>query len=147
MASPSPDAVAKIRSEVTDWTPSDAAIAAGLNRPSIANPTPQPVVPTPFTTSQVFGAVAPSSLAKLNSIAFLPDIRDKIAANDRPACGLYAGLLMAGGVITQPDYGAIMALFNATGPDPSWPAQISWAVANLGRPVDAYDIAASRPGA
>jgi hypothetical protein len=147
MASPSPDAAAKIRSEVTDWTPSDAAIAAGLNRPSIANPTPQPVVPTPFTTSQVFGAVAPSSLAKLNSIAFLPDIRDKIAANDRPACGLYAGLLMAGGVITQPDYGAIMAIFNATGPDPAWPAQISWAVAHLGRPVDPSDIAASRPGA
>lgn len=147
MSSPSPQAVAAIRSEVSDWSPSDATIAADLNTPTIANPTPRSTVPLPFTTSQVFAAVSGASLAKLNTIAFLPDIRDKIAANDRPACGLYAGLLMTGGVITQADYSAIMALFNATGPDPSWPPQISWALANLGRPVDALDVAASRPGA
>lgn len=144
---PSPQAVAAIRSRVTDWTPSDATIAAALNAPTIANPATRAVVPLPFTVAQVFGAVGQPSLAGLKAVAFVPDIRDKIAANDRTACGLYAGLLLAGGVITPADYSAIMAIFQATGPDPSWPAQISWAVATIGRPVDTLDVAASRPGA
>jgi len=35
---------------------------------------------------------------------------------------------------------------DAVVPDPSWPAQVSWAQLNIGRPLDASDIAASRPG-
>ena len=40
---------------------------------------------------------------------------------------------------------AITEILTATELDPSWPSQIGWAQANLGRAVDASDIAAARP--
>ena len=93
---------------------------------------------------QVFAAVLPASLPKLMAVAFLPDVRDKIAANDPVGTNLYAGLLLGGGTIGQAEHDAIVAIVNATQADPSWPAQISWAVATLGRPVDTDDIAAAQ---
>lgn len=144
---PSPQAVAAIRAKVADWSPSDASITAALNSPSVSNPVAQATVAKPFAVQDIFGAVAPASLAKLTNVAFVPDIRDKVQSNDRAGCGLYANLLMAGGVLTQADHDAVMAVLAATEPDPLWQSQISWAVATIGRPVDSNDIAASRPGA
>lgn len=146
MANPSPAAIAAIRKQVDDWSPDDAALAATLNEPTVPDPAPQATVPTPFTTAQAFGLLSPASAGKMNTIAFLPDIRDKIAANDRTACGLYVGLLTAGGVITPAERAALLGLLSAAGPDPSWQSKISWAGSVIGRAVDADDIAASRPG-
>lgn len=143
----SPAAIASIQAQVTDWTQSDAAIVAALNAPSVANPVPQPTIPTPFTIGEIFGMASAPSLVKLAAVPFLPDVRNLILANDRSGCAIYTNLFLVSGTILQSEHDAIMGVLAATQPDPSWAAQISWAEANLGRQVDAFDIAASRPGA
>ncbi len=91
---------------------------------AVANPTPQGQTAKPFTIAQVFGLLSAASAGKTCSVAFMPDIRDKIAANDRTACGLYANLLAAGGVITPDERAAILAVLQATQPDPGWAATV-----------------------
>jgi hypothetical protein len=145
MANPSPEAISAIRAEVSDWTSDDASIAASLDAPTIANPAPRPTVPVALTVSGVLGALSAESKAKLHTVAFVPAIRDAINAQDRAACGLWAQILMDGGVITPAEGQALMGLLSATQPDPSWPAEISWAESTLGRLVDPEDVAAARP--
>lgn len=106
----------------------DAAASAG------------PPAPAPFTVAQVFGLLAPASAAKLLTVAFLPDVRDKIQANDRPGCALYLNLFLAGGVISQPEHDAIMGILADTVPGP--PAlEVAF-----GQPVTADDVHAARLG-
>ena len=101
------------------------AILALLNAPGrVDNPTPQPTVPTPFTVTQVFGLLSQASQVKIADVPFLPDVRDKILANDRPGCGLYIGLLEGAGQITVAEAGQMMNLIHASGPDPSWSATV-----------------------
>jgi hypothetical protein len=142
---PSPAAIAAIRAHVADWSASDAQVAASLNAEQVANPAPQGTVPTPFYQSDVLGLLSEGSKAKLKDVAFLPRISDDIKKQDRPAVGLWAQVLALGSVITADELTALAALLAATGPDPSYPPQVSWAMAYLGRPVDAADVSASRP--
>lgn len=145
---PSPQAVAAIRSAVADWTPDDAAIAASLNAPSIPNPDPQGQVPRPCLESTLFPLLSPASAVKVSAHPNFAVIKADIDGGNRAGLiGMWCPVLVGGAYITQPECDAIMAYLQGTDPDPAWPAQISWAQANLGRPVDASDIAASRPGA
>lgn len=142
---PSPDAIKAIRAKVSDWKPDNATIADSLNTPSIANPvTVAAQIPRPFTASEVLGSLLPETLPKLLAVAFLPDIRDKIQANDPVACNLYATLLYGGGVITEAERDSILAIVSATHSDPTWQPLVPWSVVTLGREVDAEDVAESR---
>ena len=150
MANPSPSVITALDAKVPTlsggWTGNtDAAIAGLLNATSIANPLPQATVPKPFTVAQVFGLLSGASVANLKTVPYVPDIRDKVQANDIPGCVLYLNLLLAGSVITQAEHDLILAAVTATQPDPSYQAQISWAVATINRPIDAADVAAARP--
>jgi hypothetical protein len=144
---PSPAAVNLIRSEVSDWSPSDPAIVAELNTPSIPNPTSRGTVPVPLSVAAVLGALSQASIMNLftKGSGIVPTIRDDLNAQDRNACALWAQGLAESSIITSGELGALQAVLTATQLDPSWPAQISWAQANLGRPVDAADVAAARP--
>jgi hypothetical protein len=145
MASPSPEAIQSIRARVTDWTPDNAAIAAALNAPVAPNPVPRGTVAVPIAVSGVLGALSPASRARLVNVGFLSHVRDDINAQNRESVALWAEVLLDGGFLTADEDQAILGLIGATQPDPAWPAQISWAVATLGRPVDAADIHAARP--
>lgn len=155
---PSPQAVALIRSKVTDWAPDDAAIAASLNAPDRPNPVPQPTVPKPFSSSGLMSLVVlpagdPNAgqpdvtrLAKIYGRPAIVAFRDDCARQDRNAVAGWLQLAFLAGDVSQAQYAAMTAVLQATGPDPSWPARIGWAVATIGRPVDEDDVAASRPG-
>jgi hypothetical protein len=157
---PSTPAITAIRARVTDWTPDNPTIAASLNTPSVANPVPvAPTVLKPFATADLMGKVVlpagdpnagqPDAVA-LSKIYDRPAVvafRDDCVKQDRSAVGAWLQLAFLSGDISQAQYAAMVGVIQATQPDPSWAAQISWAVATLGRPVDASDIAASRPGA
>lgn len=148
MAHPSPAAVTAIRAHVSDWTPTDAQIVAALNTPAIANPTPQPSIPAPLTEDGLAGLLTDAtngSIARLVNYVNYGLVQADILAGNRARIGGWAGKLAVAGIITVGEATAIGAALAATVPDPAWPALISWAVANLGRPVDADDVATSRP--
>ena len=93
----------------------------------------------------IFGLVASAHRARIAAVPSMTDLRDKIQANDRPACALYANLLLDAQAIDQGEHDAILAVLAATEPDPSYAPLVSWAILHLGRPVDAGDVAAARP--
>lgn len=143
---PSPSAIASIRARITDWSPSDSTIAAALNAPSIANPTPQPQLPKPFSFGDVMGCLDSGSIAKIRDLATGIDLINKINAGDVVGIGHWIIALQAGTpLITSDQATAVTAVITATIGDPTWSAQLSWAAVNLGRPADAADLAASRP--
>lgn len=144
---PSPQAVAAIRSKVSDWTPTDGAIAASLNTPTVANPTPQPVVPIPLTVAGAMALVSAENRAKVYARPAVVAFRDDVNRGDLAGALGWLTLARDAGDLADSEYAAIAAAAQASGPDPAWQPRISWAMANLGRPVDPSDIAASRPGA
>lgn len=147
MVNPSPQAVAAIRAKILDWAPTNAAIAVALNAPAVANPAPQTTLPKPFAFGDVFGLLSDASVAAIRDTPNTTDLIDKVNAGDRAGVGRWVAVLgKLPAKITPAEAAALMAVLQATQPDPAWPAQISWAVANLGRPVDTDDVAASRPG-
>lgn len=146
MANPSPAAIALIREQVTDWSPDDATIVADLNAPSIANPTPQPTIAKPFAARDLMGVLDSAAKTKLLTLPSLARLLDDIEAGAIEPLENWAGMLATGSIITQEQAGSLMAVLHATETDPNWPEQISWAEAVIGRPVDADDIAAARPG-
>jgi hypothetical protein len=145
MASPSPEAIALIRARVADWSPGDAAIAADLNGPAADNPSPQGQTPRPFTAIDLLGAIDPTRRAAVKPL--LGPIRPDLDAQDARAIVGWAESLLLIGDLQQADVDALIAVVTATEPDPAWTARLSWAQADLGRPADAEDVAASRPGA
>jgi hypothetical protein len=147
VANPSPQAVAKIRARVSDWSPDDAAIAESLNRPSLPN---RPQVPVPLvedTLADYLTDAANGSLVKLLNWPNYGRLADDIRSGDHAKVARWAPRLVVAGIITPGEAQALVGYINSTVPDPSWPAQISWAMAAIGRPVDASDVAAARPGA
>lgn len=76
----------------------------------------------------------------------LPMILNDIESQNTPNCLNWLALLSAGTppAITSGETTALEAVLTATEPDPSYKSQISQAQVNLGRPVDAVDIEASR---
>lgn len=143
MASPSPDAIAAIRAHVTDWTPDNPAIVEALNAPSVANPAPQANVGKPYTVLNLLGSIDPTRRAGLTPL--LAAIRPDFDAQDGTAIVGWSMALMLTGDLMQSDVDGITAVVSATEPDPSYQAQIGWALATLGRPVDLLDVIAARP--
>lgn len=141
----SPVAVTKIRAQVADWTKDDATIAATLNNRTIANPTPAPPVPKPFSVSDLYGVLDHPAKAALDAHPSLPRILEDLNSNNITACNLWVTLLQEAGHVTATQGTAMSKIVNATQPDPDHPALISWAEQSLGRLVDADDINASRP--
>jgi len=146
MPEPNPAVIAAIRGRVVDWTPTNAQIAATLNTANIANPTARLNVPKPMTTAALLGLIVNANKAKVYGRAVLSDLRGDIRAGDRTGVKSWFGLALVAADITSAEYTALVAEVDAVVPDPSWPAQVSWAQLNIGRPLDASDIAASRPG-
>jgi hypothetical protein len=147
---PSPQTIAAIQAKVTDWTPDDAAILASLKGEMVANPAAQgqtlkPVSESAFMsllTDQVNGSV----VKLLNWVNFA-QLKADIESSNRTGIGLWCQVLPAVGLITADEAAAITADLSATQADPSWQAQLSWPLINIGRELDIEDIAASRPGA
>jgi hypothetical protein len=142
---PSPQAIALIRSRVTNWNQSNDAILTALNAPSIANPKPQTQKPKKLKMGDVLGTISRASKGKLIGVAFLPAIRDAINTQDRTSCLDWLDVLNSGGIITDPEKTDLTTLINSTELDPSWVAQISWAEATIGRLLDILDIIAAHP--
>lgn len=147
---PSPSAVAAIQQEAPNipggWAGNgDAQIAEALNAPSVANPAPRATVPTPYTYQQLLGLLSQASLANVYAFPAVHDLFVAVLAMDSSFVAATVALFQAAGKVTADEATALNAAISATEPDPGWPAQISWARANLGRDVDADDIAASRP--
>jgi hypothetical protein len=151
MANPSPQAIAKIRSRVGDWSRSDATIADALNAPDPAFPNPigePPTIPRPFTFADVMGRLSPESVANVRSLPTGVDIIDKINSQDRSGIAHWIAALSATpALISGVEASNVMDVITATDPDPNWNPNLSWAIVNIGRPVDGQDVAASRPGA
>jgi hypothetical protein len=147
---PSPLAIASIRAKVTDWTPSDATIAASLNTPSIANPTPQGQIAAPVYESELLGTLTDQGNGSLVKLINWPNfglLKADIEIQNRAGIGLWCQALTLAGYITQGEASAIVTYLGSAVADPSYQTLLSWAQVNLGRPVDADDITASRPGA
>ena len=146
---PSPEAIAAIRAHVTDWTPDDATIASNLNAPSVPNPVQAaPTVPKPYTFADVMSCLSSASIANVRSLPTSTALITAINARDTTSVLNWLSALQAGSpLITTSEAQAVQGVVTATEPDPTWAAQIGWAQANLGRPADAADIYAARPGA
>lgn len=146
---PSQSAIDAIRSRVDTidgaWGGSDESIVAALNDPTIANPDPAPEIPVPYTYADLFGVISQPNLAKLVMLPSLTRIIDDINSGSLDACQRWLTLLAGSGTITPEEAQAVAGVMTATQPSPSWPTHISWAKANIGRSVDADDIAKARP--
>jgi hypothetical protein len=148
MANPSPEAVGKIRA-AADWSKPDAEAAAALNAPSLPNPVPAPQRPVVLEERVLLGLLTDpdhGSAARLLNYNNLALLQSDIRADKHVAVTDWANNLALMGLITPGESAAIKAYVDSKVPDPSWSPLVSWAVANLGRPVDAEDVAASRPG-
>lgn len=128
----------------------DAQIVATLNSPAVANPVAQGTIAVPFTRAQLLGALSVTSLLALRNYVGVTSVIADVDSGDVGKCNSWIQVLAAStgttaAVITSSEASALTSIVNATVPDPSWQAQISWAQQNLGRSVDANDIAESRP--
>lgn len=141
-------AVVLIREHITDWTLDDASILASLDAETLDNPAPQGRVAAPVYESALLGLlddVANGSIVKLINWPNFGLLKSDIEAGNRDGIGLWCQALTLAGIITQGECGAILSYIGSTIPDPAWPAKVSWASVNIGRPLDLEDIAASRP--
>ena len=149
---PTPGQIASIKSFVASlagvWSNTDAQIRAAMATAVEANPVAQPTVPKPFTYDDVIAAVSTANQINIATLAstiptFLEDIDDR----NIPRLSRWGKILKARNLLTAADLSALGTLVNTTWPDPSWPAQVGWDVAHLGRPADDYDIEAARTSA
>jgi hypothetical protein len=142
---PSPQAIALIRSRVTNWNQPNDVIVDALNAPSIQNTNVQKMTQKKLTIPETLGKLSKASKTRLLSVPSVEDIRKAVNAQDRSTYSDLIDFLNAGGGITDQEKTDVTAILTATEPDPSWQSQISWAQANLGRPADLGDIVAARP--
>jgi hypothetical protein len=148
MAHPSPSALEALRARVTDWSATDEALVAALNAPDRPNPTPQGTVPAPLSESALLALLTDPTNGSLVRLVEWPNfglLKADIAAQNRAGVLLWAQALAAAGLIAPGEAGALSAYVQGTEPDPSWPAEVSWAEATLGRSVDGDDIREARP--
>jgi hypothetical protein len=149
VSSPTPAAVAQIAAKVATlaggWAGNtNDQIAAALNAPTIANPQAQGTVPKPFVIADLINAAAQAT--RPNLAPFMAGAAPLVIAQDVPHLAAAIDGLVAVGVVSAADATAMKSAMTGTQPDPSYQAQIGWAQANIGRPVDPLDIAAARPG-
>lgn len=148
--SPSPDAVAAIRARVAELgldAARPADVARALNTPDRPNPAaPPPPVPAPLDPDALLGSLAPESAARLFANPNLGRFLDDLHAGDRDRVRRWAALAVQAGAIGRAEGAALAAACDATTPDPSHRAEVSWAEAIVGRPVDADDVAAALAG-
>lgn len=147
MASPSPAAVAAIKAQVATiaggWSNTDAQLAAQLNAPSVANPQAQQQVPKRFVANDLASACAAANRANLVPL-LAGAAAPLIAAQDAGRLGAGLDALATIGSLSAADVTAMKAVMGQTEPDPNYQAQIGWAQANIGRPVDVQDLYAAR---
>ena len=147
---PSPAAIAAIQAYGAalsgGWAgQTDAQVLTAANAATVDNPAQQGTVAKPYTYDDLLGAISSANVSKLVVLPALPAIVETINSGDLVACARWITTLVAGGVITTDEATAVSAVMTATEADPSYQSKISWAVANLGRPVDLVDIQQSRP--
>lgn len=146
---PSPVAIALINTYVTGlpggWAGNtDAQVVAAANLASVANPVPQGTIFTPFTLASLAASISASSRSNLKSFAALDSLIADINANNIANCLAWWTVLAGMAVITSAEATALTATVQATELNPAWPAQVGWAQANLGRPMDIYDSQIAR---
>jgi len=147
MAEPTAAQIALIRARVTDWTPTDETITAALNTPAIANPAAQGTIPRRLVKMEVLGLIAPGHVAAVLNYPNLALVYAAFDAQDHASATSWAQALAMIGAIDNTDAAAVIGYINTPVPDPAWPAQISWAQANLGRAADTADVWTARRSA
>lgn len=121
------------------------ALAAILNEPTEPNPEPQPdPVRVPITTAGVLAHFSPASRRALYTNPNAAPLFAAIAAGDADTTAALVQLAADAGAVPQLEADAVASLCRATVPDPSWSPLVGWAMATLGRDVDADDIACAR---
>jgi len=149
---PSPAAITWIQGYVEALTGSwsgntDRTVVSSANSPTITNPQSAPTVPVPYTAAGLLSLLSSGSIANLAAFPAIHDVFDDVAAQNTPNLLAAVGLLEAAGKITINEAAAITSALTATEPQPGWPAQIGAAQANLGRLLDASDVAMARAAA
>jgi len=144
MANPTPAAVTWLRSQVTDWAPDDASLAAALNAELSANPAVCPQVPRPMDALSLIAHLSPESCAKLEGAQLITEVNRAIAAAERETVQRWVIYSGSRGHITPDEYAALLAELAEQVPDPEWSAEVPAPVVALGRTVDADDLAAAR---
>lgn len=160
MANPSPEAVQAIRTRVVglglDWEAvTDGQVLDALRADTVPNTDPQPDVTADFQATDflaVFEGDAAHAERLIHSPAFVGPIvalldapNPKTAAQLRQIGGWAQALLLAEDV-SPAQYQAITAILSATRPDPAYRETLPRIETALGRPLDADDVAAARPG-
>jgi hypothetical protein len=122
----------------------DGQITAALNEPDTPNPAPQGNVPRLMKMGELMGLAGTATRAALLGNPNLPTARADVLAQDHVGVATWLAAYASVGTIPQGEYDAMMDYVMTPVPDPSWQAQVSWAVLNLGRAVDAEDVATAR---
>jgi hypothetical protein len=135
---------ALIAAHVQDWSAMDAEITAALNAATEPNPAPQGTVPRTMRMAELMGLAGVGTRAALLNNPNLSAARADVIAQDHHGVGTWLMGYASAGIIPQDEAAAMLAYVQTPVPDPSWQAQVSWATLNLGRAVDAQDIAAAR---
>lgn len=146
---PTSEAISKIQSHVAgaayDWTLSDQELADAINADLVANPASQGQVPKDYTMADILNEVSNRALGKIRSEGGITEIVAAVRQQNAQRVLMWAGSYLRTGDITQAEYDAIQATVTDTVPDPDYNSQVPWPEKNLGRKVDADDIAQSRP--
>lgn len=148
---PSSSAIASIQAFVGTlaggWSSNtDVQILAAIQAAKVANPvTTQPTIPKPYTFADVMGCLSAASVVNIRSLPTSTALITAINARDSVSITNWLGALQAGTpLITSAEATAVLAVVNATEPDPSWTAQVAWDIGTLGRAADVADIHAAR---
>jgi hypothetical protein len=149
---PSPTAITEIQTFVASsisggWSNSDAEILAALNAPSIANTATAAQVPAPYGWASLQSNLSAASkgalLANPNFAAMLSDVNANNTAN---VIGWIDAISTATpALVTSAEATSMLAVVNATQPDPNFQPLLPWSIVNLFRLADAGDVAVSRP--
>ena len=73
----------------------------------------------------------PASLTNLKTLSWLYNLAQDIGLMNTPSVLIDLQLLKATGVILAAEYTTLSTAVNSTELDPSWPAQVGWAQANI----------------
>jgi hypothetical protein len=94
------------------------------NRPSIPNPVPQANVPKIPTIEEVITLVKPQEVFAISETKTYDRVLDALRQKNLTLIIGNTQTLLAGGVLSQSSYDAIIAKLEETEPDPSYQSQI-----------------------
>jgi hypothetical protein len=149
---PSPTAITAIQTFVASsisggWSNGDAEILAALNAPSIANAAAAAQVPVPYgwatLQSNLSAASKGNLLANPNFDTMLTDVNANNTANVVGWIDVISTATPA--LVTSAEATSMLAVVNATQPDPNFQPLLPWAIVNLFRLADAGDVSSARP--